>query len=864
MIARLRLPVALALLLALVAGGAVFAVYRLAPPAWTVEIGGPLSGALLDSGFYADEAEQAGRYRWTHGAATLTFADIGANSPLLLRFRASAPARPADAPPPVLTLTVASRVVATYTLTAQPAVYTTPPIPRPPDDPGLQATFNIPTFTPGNGDTRDLGMKLEWVRVEPAPGAPAPTPPAAVLLEAVLITLGLYGALARPAPWRSILAALLALAALALVMAGLAVARPLLTPWLPEIAFAAAGLGLLVVGWPVWRRWPAGLDSLAAPRSLAAPLILAVILVGYAAFALNVIPQIDWIGHADYADNAVVARNLAEGRGPVIDYVPQFYRFFPGITHPAETWPLLQPLLITPFFLLLGAQTWVAKLPNLFVLLALAVAVYHFAGRWWDRRVALLAAVLTLLHPYFFQTVLYPINDLSFTLLALLTIGWAWEALEATVARARRQVAQAAEEDDGAAPAARRPPPVSALPPASPTRPAILAGIAAGLLVWSKGPSAGLIIVGLLLGLAWGWRTGRWAGRRPPRDWQPLLWGLGSAALVVAPLLARNFLTFGKPFHSTEEYDLWILRFWTGGTGLPWENIYADYLDGRPLPDRSLLLHSYQELYTAVRWGFDQIWTGGIVHGDIVDLPVFVAGLAGWLLIPARLRGLRTAWVGAFVVYGLFVLLAWHYEPRYFLALAPWFYLGTAAALFWIWDHLRGRAPDSVDPAAPPAVRARRAGPVAAPLAGRPRASAAALAVLPLAVVALLWPALTDIATRATGDAGPDNFAIAGRWAAANLPADAVVMTRNPWEFNWYAQRKAVMIPMGPLSDVQAIIQRYGVTYIWLGGPGDPTNLRNPPARPVLDALYRRRPDATLPATLVYDQNGYLIYRLSP
>ena len=60
MMARLRLPVALALLLALVAGGAVFAVYRLAPPAWTVEIGGPLSGALLDSGFYADRPSRPG------------------------------------------------------------------------------------------------------------------------------------------------------------------------------------------------------------------------------------------------------------------------------------------------------------------------------------------------------------------------------------------------------------------------------------------------------------------------------------------------------------------------------------------------------------------------------------------------------------------------------------------------------------------------------------------------------------------------------------------------------------------------------------------------------------------------------------
>ena len=233
----------------------------------------------------------------------------------------------------------------------------------------------------------------------------------------------------------------------ALVVAGLATVRPLLTPWLPALGALVGAIGLLALSAPALAAWPRVVDGLAGRRSILPPLLLGALLVGYAAFALSVIPQVDWIGHADYADNAVVARNLAAGRGPVVDYVAQFYRAWPGITHPAETWPLLQPLLTAPFFLLLGAQTWVAKLPNLILLLALAGAVYRFAARWWDRRVALLAAALTLLHPYFFQTVLYPISDLAFTLLALLTIGWAWEALEAHVARTRQRVALGAEED---------------------------------------------------------------------------------------------------------------------------------------------------------------------------------------------------------------------------------------------------------------------------------------------------------------------------------------------------------------------------------------------------------------------------------
>ncbi|MFN8513407.1 MAG: hypothetical protein U0841_12620 [Chloroflexia bacterium] len=39
------------------------------------------------------------------------------------------------------------------------------------------------------------------------------------------------------------------------------------------------------------------------------------------------------------ADNAVVARNLVQGQGFSVDYVAQFYRDWPTLRHPAETWP---------------------------------------------------------------------------------------------------------------------------------------------------------------------------------------------------------------------------------------------------------------------------------------------------------------------------------------------------------------------------------------------------------------------------------------------------------------------------------------------------------------------------------------------
>jgi 4-amino-4-deoxy-L-arabinose transferase-like glycosyltransferase len=856
--ARGPLIVAGALLVAALLAG--FAVYRFGPATWTVDIGGPFSGALVE-GFQADEAEQAGRYRWSAGHSAIDLPDLGAGYPVVARLRVAP--RPAGAPVVPFTVTVDSRVVATYTLPVAETTFSTPPIARASGAGGIRLAIDVPPFRAA-GDARELGLKLRTVQIAPAPGAPAPLPPLAPLLALAAVALGAYAALERATRrlWAGAVGGALAGG---LVVAGLATVRPLLTPWLLALGALVGGIGLLALSAPALAAWPRVVDGMAGRRSILPPLLLGALLVGYAAFALSVIPAVDWIGHADYAENAVVARNLAAGRGPVVDYVAQFYRAWPGITHPAETWPLLQPLLTAPFFLLLGAQTWVAKLPNLVLLLALAGAVYGFAARWWDRRVALLGAALTLLHPYFFQTTLYPISDLAFTLFALLTLGWAWEALEAHVAHTRQRVALGAEEDPDLLRAERaaihRAPAPATRPPAR--RLAILAGAAAGLLVWSKGPSAALVLVGLAAALLWGWQSARWAGRRPPRDLRPLLWAVGAFAITLAPLLAWNLLTFHAPFYSTEQTDLWILRFYTGSGGLPWENIYANYLDGRPLPDRALLLRSYDALYSAVLWGFGKLWTGGVLNGDILDLPVVLAGAAGWLLAPRRLRGLAVAWVGAFLVYGLFVLLAWHYEERYFLALVPWFYLGTAALLFWIWDRLRGRAVGDEEWRATIARwRKPRDAPAAVAATGAAPRGGAALLILPLAVAGLVAPMVSAIGARAASDVGPNSFATAGRWAAANLPAGAVVMTRNPWEFNWYAQRKAVMSPEGTITDTLQIIQRYGVTYLWLGGAGDSTSPRVTPYREQLLPLYRRQPLPALPATLIYDADGVLIYRL--
>jgi 4-amino-4-deoxy-L-arabinose transferase-like glycosyltransferase len=139
--------------------------------------------------------------------------------------------------------------------------------------------------------------------------------------------------------------------------------------------------------------------------------LLATIWIGYEAYIVMGLP---YVGHADYADNAVVARNLVQGRGWIVDYVTQFYGLYQGVTRPQETWPLLQPLWIAPFFALFGPSAWAAKLPNLLFMAALTAIIYRAGARLWDRRVGVTAALIILTNYLFFRLVIYATSDLAF------------------------------------------------------------------------------------------------------------------------------------------------------------------------------------------------------------------------------------------------------------------------------------------------------------------------------------------------------------------------------------------------------------------------------------------------------------------
>ncbi len=540
-----------------------------------------------------------------------------------------------------------------------------------------------------------------------------------------------------------------------------------------------------------------------------AALTLALLLAVWAGYLGSVILAMPYVGHADYADNAVVARNLLAGRGWTVDYVTQFYRLYDGVTRPQETWPLLQPVWVAASFAIFGVSNWAAKLPNLLFLIVLALAVYQAGARLWDRRVGLVAVMLLITSHLYFKLVIYVTNDLGFALFAfgaLLLLYIAWGAPGAEMLERCSRFGGMSQR--------------LAL--------TILSGALVGLMLLQKPGSGGLIALGMGL---WFLRVRFDTLPQTLADLRVRLapvaaWG-AVAFVLLAPYLVRNMLTFGVPFYSTESKDAWVLEYTT------WDQIYAVYtteegLSTLGVPDRSWIL----------RWGFDRTlvkmerqvralrdylipswqrapfglsdWFG---RAD-KDRLLFEAGawlaLFGIVAAIARHRRLTTLLGAAFVPYTLFLIVYWHTnEERYWVVVMPWLALFAAAALWRIYDRIAALSDGRWTPFG-------------------------LLAVMAL-TAAIMAPSWSPIAEKVRDEpnlyrADLDAYA----WLKRNTPPDAVVMTRNPWQLNWHSERPALMIPY--TTDRETFLRlarRYNVRYLVI----DTLQRPEPEVRRLLDAM---------------------------
>ncbi|NTV63892.1 MAG: glycosyltransferase family 39 protein, partial [Oscillochloris sp.] len=567
-----------------------------------------------------------------------------------------------------------------------------------------------------------------------------------------------------------------------------------------SLLYSMLGAGLLTLGLVLGRE---GLPTIAdrvvgliGSRRGAAVLLglFGLVWLGYEAL---VIGQLPYVGHADYADNAVVARNLLAGRGWVVDYVSQFYRLYPSLTRPQETWPLLQPLWIAPFFAVFGPTAWAAKLPNLVCNAALIWLIFVVGARIWDRRVGLTAAIVVLTNYLFFRLTIYATSDLAFVVFSLGAIY--------TLYQGARGRTQGVGGSDPASFSARRW--------------LLASGALCGLMMLQK-PSGAVIVAGMGLWLLFEQKvhgkSEKVKGGILPFAFSllpsVLPWAL-TALLVLSPYLVRNMLTFGKPVFSTESYDAWVLGY-RGNSGDAWEEIYRVFtpdLDGLGLPDRSWIL----------RWGFDAtldklslqvrelrnyllpVWRGlpdGMAwlfsnnerKNIASDLGAWLAliGLIGALRFRRQLVGLL---VCAYLPYMLFMLSYWHTnEERYWVMLIPWLALLGAWVLWAGYDRLA-------------AIGDRRWGPLG-------------LILVVVALGGVISFSRADIANKVTNEPqiwAPDLAAYS--WVKAHTPEGAALMTRIPWQANWHTERPTLMIPNTASRELLLqIAERYRVQYLVL------------------------------------------------
>jgi 4-amino-4-deoxy-L-arabinose transferase-like glycosyltransferase len=571
---------------------------------------------------------------------------------------------------------------------------------------------------------------------------------------------------------------------------------PLFIAIFPDsLLYGLFGAGLLALGLVLGREGlphvADGIVSAIGSRRGAA-IILGLFGAVWLGYEAVVVAQLPYVGHADYADNAVVARNIVAGRGWVVDYVTQFYRLYAGLTRPQETWPLLQPLWIAPFFWLFGPTAWAAKIPNLLFNLILMALVYAVGARIWDRRVGLTAAIVVLTNYLFFRLTIYATSDLAFVVFSLGAVYAMYRAL----GNRRREAGGGRQGVRGWL---------------------LLSGALCGLMMLQK-PSGAVIVAGMGLWLIADCRLQIADWRRSGRKsaiynlQSVIAWAL-VAFLILSPYIARNIVTFGRPVFSTESYDAWVLGY-RGNSGDAWEEIYDVFtpeLGGPGLPDRSWIL----------RWGFDATLEKLRAQGHELReylMPVWYGlpeGL-GWLFSHNERKNIASdtgAWLAligaiaatrfrrrllgllayAYLPYMAFMITYWRTnEERYWVMLIPWLALLGAWALWSGYDRLA-------------AIGDRRWAPLGLILA----------AVALSSVIGFSRP---DIANKVRNEPAiwaPDLAAYA--WVVQHTPPGTPLMTRIPWQANWHTDRPTLMIPNTASRDqMLALARHYGAQYMVL------------------------------------------------
>lgn len=402
---------------------------------YTLDLGQGLDYPYLE-GFHAAERDGSLSWRWSQDRASIWFPGTGGNQRLRLEMRLSG-FRPQGSSPPHLLLEVNGHTLASFTPQREAKTYWFTLSPSLNSD--LKVQLKSDTFMSGK-DPRELGVMVDWVRVEPI-GERRVVIPSPLHLLSSLIAIYLFILILKwwGAPEGGRLlgwgVATLALA-LGFLNCRLLISRfsPLLLASLATFYLAILGVDALLGGFP---RRGGGLK----PRQLRT-----VALVLLLSLSLRLILALTPGYEADVRDFAVWSWKAANMG------IEKIYLWVDGVW-PTNYPPFLAYILravglffqraISPDFLYPGEEInpihrYLLRLPVIFADLLTALLIFRAAHKRKGFRLSLLVTISYLFNPaILFNSTYWGLMDAIHSLLTLLSItlldegriAWSWASM---------------------------------------------------------------------------------------------------------------------------------------------------------------------------------------------------------------------------------------------------------------------------------------------------------------------------------------------------------------------------------------------------------------------------------------------------
>jgi 4-amino-4-deoxy-L-arabinose transferase-like glycosyltransferase len=522
-----------------------------------------------------------------------------------------------------------------------------------------------------------------------------------------------------------------------------------------------------------------------SPRALSTASIVLLLIGGLAAFLwkLGIVSALQFVGFGDPAAYSEMAESLLQGRGFEVDYISMYFRkFSPDISHPEDTWPPLYPVLIAPFFAVMGKSAVAAKLPSLLLSCFVFPLIVYLLARRIARSeaVALVSGISILLFGPVFSWSLYAGADIAFGLLVVLALYFTVKGFEDS-------------------------------------RWFIPMGAALALSYYAK--ALGIVAAGGVIA----YYVLRRLLYRPrfPLNRDDLRFGLGVALLLamLLPWFVRNTIHFDDPLFSNHKHVAGYVG-WE-----PWEEkTYAVYWDEEPpsawdkfqQPVR-LALRTLEHVYNHFRILFVRMnpllsrkdedtsvvsRQANIPPFSIRDISTYAYGFPALLGVALFIGGALLRRQG---IYRLA-------RPEYGLFLVVGSVLVLSVSMLWVPDH-RLNTPII------PLVMIMGWTTLYSLLARIPRLPSHAVTIALLALSAL-WAGfeIKDLRHAQNQEAFPwreqaQSVMALGDWIESNAP-DSIVMAKDPMCIHFYSDAKAVRLPTGPLSRVLDVARYHRLTHM--------------------------------------------------